>query len=427
MFPAADVNIWYNQQQVAGLDYTGGGFRVNRFLVRIFFLMILSLTERAASDRIDTFHISLSMGQPLMSAKIIEGKIIAQQVRNEVAARVRRRLTTGKRVPGLAVVLVGTDPASQIYVNSKRSACEEVGFLSRSYNLPATTSEAELLGLIDDLNQDKKIDGILVQLPLPAGIDNTNILEHIHPDKDVDGFHPYNVGRLCLRAPKLRPCTPWGIMTLLERYCISTTGLNAVIVGASNIVGRPMSLELLLAGCTTTVTHRFTDNLRQHVEQADLLVIAVGQAGFIPGNWIKPGAIVIDVGINRLENGKVVGDVEFDVAVERARWITPVPGGVGPMTVAILMQNTLQACEMYHDIKLMERTIMSFFYLENHAHIELCDLLKLQGWSDSGAAAKALIAEGSVKVDGRVETRKRCKIVAEQTVEFNGLTVQIKA
>ncbi|AJJ20652.1 bifunctional 5%2C10-methylene-tetrahydrofolate dehydrogenase/ 5%2C10-methylene-tetrahydrofolate cyclohydrolase [Yersinia intermedia] len=285
-----------------------------------------------------------------MSAKIIDGKTIAQQVRNEVAALVQKRLAAGKRAPGLAVVLVGVNPASQIYVASKRKACEEVGFVSRSYDLPMTTTEAELLALIDSLNGDSEIDGILVQLPLPAGIDNIKVLERIHPDKDVDGFHPYNVGRLCQRAPKLRPCTPRGIVTLLERYNISTYGLNAVVVGASNIVGRPMSLELLLAGCTTTVTHRFTKNLRQHVENADLLVVAVGKPGFIPGEWIKPSAIVIDVGINRLESGKVVGDVEFDVAVERAGWITPVPGGVGPMTVATLIQNTLQACEEYHDI-----------------------------------------------------------------------------
>ena len=285
-----------------------------------------------------------------MSAKIIDGKTIAQQVRNEVAALVQKRLAAGKRAPGLAVVLVGENPASQIYVASKRKACEEVGFVSRSYDLPMTTTEAELLALIDSLNNDSEIDGILVQLPLPAGIDNVKVLEHIHPDKDVDGFHPYNVGRLCQRAPKLRPCTPRGIVTLLERYDIPTYGLNAVVVGASNIVGRPMSLELLLAGCTTTVTHRFTKNLRQHVENADLLVVAVGKPGFIPGEWIKPGAIVIDVGINRLESGKVVGDVEFDVAAQRAGWITPVPGGVGPMTVATLIQNTLQACEEYHDI-----------------------------------------------------------------------------
>ncbi|AAM84688.1 bifunctional methylenetetrahydrofolate dehydrogenase/methenyltetrahydrofolate cyclohydrolase [Yersinia pestis] len=285
-----------------------------------------------------------------MSAKIIDGKTIAQQVRNEVAAVVQQRLAAGKRAPGLAVVLVGENPASQIYVASKRKACEEVGFVSRSYDLPMATSEAELLALIDSLNEDTEIDGILIQLPLPNGIDNVKVLERIHPDKDVDGFHPYNVGRLCQRAPKLRACTPRGIMTLLERYDIPTYGLNAVVVGASNIVGRPMSLELLLAGCTTTVTHRFTKNLRHHIENADLLVVAVGKPGFIPGEWIKPGAIVIDVGINRLESGKVVGDVAFDVAAERAGWITPVPGGVGPMTVATLIQNTLQACEEYHDI-----------------------------------------------------------------------------
>ncbi|AGQ29843.1 Bifunctional protein FolD [Serratia liquefaciens] len=286
-----------------------------------------------------------------MSAKIIDGKTIAQQVRNEVAEQVKQRLAAGKRAPGLAVVLVGENPASQIYVASKRRACDEVGFLSRSYDLPATTSEAELLALIDRLNADGEIDGILVQLPLPAGIDNVKVLERIHPDKDVDGFHPYNVGRLCQRAPKLRPCTPRGIVTLLERYNIDTYGLNAVVVGASNIVGRPMSMELLLAGCTTTVTHRFTKNLRHHVENADLLVVAVGKPGFIPGDWIKPGAIVVDVGINRLESGKVVGDVDFDAASERAAYITPVPGGVGPMTVATLIQNTLQACEEYHDVQ----------------------------------------------------------------------------
>ncbi|AGO53996.1 bifunctional methylenetetrahydrofolate dehydrogenase/methenyltetrahydrofolate cyclohydrolase FolD [Serratia plymuthica] len=286
-----------------------------------------------------------------MAAKIIDGKTIAQQVRNEVAEQVKQRLAAGKRAPGLAVVLVGENPASQIYVASKRRACDEVGFLSRSYDLPATTSEAELLALIDKLNADGEIDGILVQLPLPAGIDNVKVLERIHPDKDVDGFHPYNVGRLCQRAPKLRPCTPRGIVTLLERYNIDTYGLNAVVVGASNIVGRPMSMELLLAGCTTTVTHRFTKNLRHHIENADLLVVAVGKPGFIPGDWIKPGAIVVDVGINRLESGKVVGDVDFDAASERAAYITPVPGGVGPMTVATLIQNTLQACEEYHDVQ----------------------------------------------------------------------------
>ncbi|MDX6915708.1 bifunctional methylenetetrahydrofolate dehydrogenase/methenyltetrahydrofolate cyclohydrolase FolD [Pectobacterium carotovorum] len=284
-----------------------------------------------------------------MAAKIIDGKTIAQQVKDEVAARVTQRLAAGKRAPGLAVVLVGENPASQIYVASKRKVCEEVGFISRSYDLPITTTEPELLALIDQLNADQTIDGILVQLPLPEGIDNTKVIERIAPSKDVDGFHPYNVGRLCQRAPMLRACTPRGIITLLERYNIDTFGLNAVVVGASNIVGRPMSLELLLAGCTTTVTHRFTKNLRHHIENADLLVVAVGKPGFIPGEWIKPGAIVLDVGINRLESGKVVGDVEFETAQERASYISPVPGGVGPMTVATLIQNTLQACEEYHD------------------------------------------------------------------------------
>ncbi len=289
-----------------------------------------------------------------MVAKIIDGKAVAQQVRSEVAARVQTRVKAGKRAPGLAGVLVGSYPASQIYVASKRKACEDVGFISLSYDLPNTVTEAELLALIDQLNADHRVDGILVQLPLPEGIDNINVLERIAPDKDVDGFHPYNVGRLCQRAPLLRPCTPRGIVTLLERYHIDTFGLNAVVVGASNIVGRPMSLELLLAGCTVTVTHRFTRDLRRHIENADLLVVAVGKAGFIPGEWIKSGAVVMDVGINRLESGKVVGDVDYASAAERAAYITPVPGGVGPMTVATLIQNTLQACEDYHDTTMPE-------------------------------------------------------------------------
>lgn len=284
-----------------------------------------------------------------MVAQIIDGTTIAQQVRNEISKLVRQRMAAGKRVPGLAVVLVGNNPASQIYVSEKCRACDEVGFLSRSYDLPVNTSEDELLALIDQLNTDSIIDGILVQLPLPVGINNIKLIERIHPDKDIDGFHPYNIGRLCQRAPILRPCTPRGIITLLEHYHLDTYGLHAVVVGASNIVGRPMSMELLLAGCTTTVTHRFTKNLRHYVENADLLVVAVGKPGFIPGSWIKPDAIVIDVGINRQKSGKVVGDVDFDIASKRASYITPVPGGVGPMTVAALLQNTLQACEIYHD------------------------------------------------------------------------------
>ena len=284
-----------------------------------------------------------------MAAQIIDGKLISQTVRQEVAARVKARIDAGLRAPGLAVVLVGQDPASQIYVGSKRKACDEVGFVSKSFDLPADTTETELLALIDELNSDNKVDGILVQLPLPAGIDSTKVLEHIDPEKDVDGFHPYNVGRLCQRIPKLRSCTPKGIITLLERYNIAVRGKHAVIVGASNIVGRPMTLELLLAGATTTTCHRFTQDLESHVRQADILVVAVGKPNFIPGNWIKEGATVIDVGINRLDSGKLAGDVEYDIARERARHITPVPGGVGPMTVATLIENTLHACEQYHE------------------------------------------------------------------------------
>ncbi|PLK58728.1 bifunctional methylenetetrahydrofolate dehydrogenase/methenyltetrahydrofolate cyclohydrolase [Candidatus Palibaumannia cicadellinicola] len=282
-----------------------------------------------------------------MVAQIIDGKKVAQQIKKEVAQQVQVRLQAGKIVPCLAVILVGCDSASQIYVANKRKACEDIGLISLLYDLPNTVSETELLVLIDQLNVDHRVDGILVQLPLPVGIDNIRVLERIAPYKDVDGFHPYNVGRLCQRAPLLRPCTPRGIITLLERYNINTVGLNAVVVGASNIVGRPMGMELLLAGCTVTITHRFTRNLPQYITNADLLVVAVGKAGFIPGSWIKPGAVVIDVGINCLDSGKVVGDVDFVCAVERAAYITPVPGGVGPMTVATLIQNTLQACEDY--------------------------------------------------------------------------------
>ncbi len=283
-----------------------------------------------------------------MSAKIIDGKTIAQSVRTEVATKVQERIAKGLRAPGLAVVLVGEDAASQVYVGSKRRACEEVGFISRSYDLPIDTDQTTLLTLIDELNSDASVDGILVQLPLPGHIDSTQVIERIRPDKDVDGFHPYNVGRLAQRIPALRPCTPKGIMTLIQHTGVDTYGLNAVIVGASNIVGRPMTLELLLAGCTTITTHRFTKDLESFVRQADLLVVAVGKPEFIPGEWIKPGAIVIDVGINRLADGRLVGDVAYAVAAERASFITPVPGGVGPMTVASLIENTLEACEQYH-------------------------------------------------------------------------------
>ncbi|KUE81725.1 bifunctional methylenetetrahydrofolate dehydrogenase/methenyltetrahydrofolate cyclohydrolase FolD [Aeromonas schubertii] len=284
-----------------------------------------------------------------MSAKMIDGKLVAQTIRSQVAARVKERVLHGKRAPGLAVILVGSDPASQVYVGSKRRACEEVGFVSRSYDLSADATQEELLDLIDRLNNDGEVDGILVQLPLPAHMDTTLVIERIHPDKDVDGFHPYNVGRLAQRIPALRPCTPKGIMTLIETTGIKTHGLHAVVVGASNIVGRPMTLELLLAGCTTTTCHRFTQDLEAHVRRADLLVVAVGKPNFIPGEWVKPGAVVIDVGINRLADGTLVGDVEFETARSHASFITPVPGGVGPMTVASLIENTLEACEQYHD------------------------------------------------------------------------------
>lgn len=283
-----------------------------------------------------------------MSAKIIDGKAIALSVRQQVAAKVAERKANGLRAPGLAVVLVGADPASQIYVGSKRKACDEVGFVSKSYDLPAETTQDDLLALIDSLNTDPAVDGILVQLPLPAHLDSTLVIERIIPDKDVDGFHPYNVGRLAQRIPALESCTPKGMMTLLESTGVAIRGQHAVIVGASNIVGRPMTLELLLAGCTTTTCHRFTVGLEQYVRQADILVVAVGKPEFIPGDWIKPGAIVLDVGINRLSTGKLVGDVEYGVAAERASFITPVPGGVGPMTVATLIENTLKACEQYH-------------------------------------------------------------------------------
>lgn len=285
----------------------------------------------------------------MATATLIDGKAIAKDIRQQVKKSVAERITQGKRPPGLAVVLVGQDPASQVYVGSKRKACEEVGFISKAYDLPVTVSQQSLETLIDELNAAPDIDGILVQLPLPAGLDATKILERIQPNKDVDGFHPYNIGRLAQRIPILRPCTPKGVITLLESTGIDLHGQHAVIVGASNIVGRPMSLELLYAGATTTVCHRFTKNLQQHIEQADIVVVAVGKANFIPGEWIKPGAIAIDVGINRQANGRLCGDIEFATAAKRASYITPVPGGVGPMTVACLMQNTLKACAELND------------------------------------------------------------------------------
>jgi methylenetetrahydrofolate dehydrogenase (NADP+)/methenyltetrahydrofolate cyclohydrolase len=278
-----------------------------------------------------------------MPAQIIDGKAIAARLRQEIAGRVAARVAAGLRAPGLAVILVGDDPASRIYVRNKRTACAETGIVSRDYDLPAGTSEAAILALIDQLNTDPAIDGILVQLPLPAHISETAVIERIAPAKDVDGFHPYTVGRLCQRMPVLRPATPHGVMTLLATIGVDPKGRHAVVVGASNHVGRPLALELLLAGATVTVCHRFTQDLRAHVESADILAVAVGKAGLVPGAWIKPGAVVLDIGITRLPDGRITGDVGFEAARERAAWITPVPGGVGPMTIAMLLENTLTA------------------------------------------------------------------------------------
>lgn len=284
-----------------------------------------------------------------MPAQIIDGKAIAADVRNQVRLDIEERVKNNQRAPGLAVILVGLDPASQVYVRKKREACDEAGLVSKSYDLDASTDQQTLLNLIEELNNDATIDGILVQLPLPEHIDSTLVLEAINPDKDVDGFHPYNIGRLAQRMPELRPCTPHGVIYMLETIGETFKGRHAVVVGASNIVGRPMNLELLLAGATVTVTHRFTKDLASHVANADILVVAVGKPGIVKGEWVKPGATVIDVGINRLPDGKLTGDVDYEAAAERAAWITPVPGGVGPMTVAMLLRNTLQAA-VKHDL-----------------------------------------------------------------------------
>ncbi len=282
-----------------------------------------------------------------MSAKILDGKAIAADLRQQIKSRVDERVAAGLRRPGLAVILVGENPASQVYVRNKRKSCEEVGFLSTSHDLPATTTQEALLALIDQLNADETIDGILVQLPLPDHIDEESVIERILPTKDVDGFHPYNVGRLVLRMPVLRSCTPKGVMTLLERTGQKLEGLDAVIIGQSNIVGRPMALELLAARCTITVCHSRTKDLAEKARNADILVVAIGRGEYVPGDWVKQGAIVIDVGMNRNDEGKLVGDVHYESAKERASWITPVPGGVGPMTIVTLLENTLQAAELH--------------------------------------------------------------------------------
>ena len=280
-----------------------------------------------------------------MTAKILDGKAVAAEIRQSVRASVDERIARGLRRPGLAVVLVGDNAASEVYVRNKRKDCEEAGILSRGFDLSAETSQADLLKLIDELNADPEIDGILVQLPLPEQIDEQAVIERITPAKDVDGFHPQSIGYLTLRLPGLRPCTPRGVMTLLERAGVELPGLDAVVIGQSKIVGRPMALELLNARCTVTICHSRTKDLADKVAQADVVVAAVGIPGFVPGEWIKPGAVVIDVGINRTAEGKLTGDVNFPEASERASWITPVPGGVGPMTRAILLTNTVQAAE----------------------------------------------------------------------------------
>jgi len=283
----------------------------------------------------------------LMSAKILDGKALAARMRQSLTDEVAELTEKHGRPPGLAVILVGSDPASQVYVRNKKTGCTNMGIESFAHDLPADTTQQHLLGLISELNADPKVDGILVQLPVPEHINPDSLIEAIDPAKDVDGFHPYNVGRLAARKPALRSCTPYGCMKLLEETGIDLHGKECVIVGASNIVGRPMALELLLAGATVTIAHKFTQDLRAHIERADIVVAAAGKQGLIRGEWIKPGAVVIDVGIHRLPDNSLTGDVEFEAAAERAAWITPVPGGVGPMTITMLLANTVDAFKLH--------------------------------------------------------------------------------
>ncbi|TAM97279.1 MAG: bifunctional methylenetetrahydrofolate dehydrogenase/methenyltetrahydrofolate cyclohydrolase FolD [Rhodanobacteraceae bacterium] len=280
-----------------------------------------------------------------MAARILDGRKISGEVLDRVATGVKARVDAGRAVPGLAVVLVGTDPASAVYVRNKRKACKQVGFRSFDFDLAAETSEVELFALVDRLNADPAVHGILVQLPLPTHVNAAALIDRIDPRKDVDGFSAINLGHLALRRFGLRPCTPKGVMTLLGHTDRPVRGQHAVVVGVSNHVGRPLALELLIAGCTTTCCHKFTQDLGQYVRQGDIVVAAVGRPGIVKGEWIKPGAVVIDVGINRMQDGHLVGDVDFEAAAVRASWITPVPGGVGPMTVATLMENTLEAAQ----------------------------------------------------------------------------------
>lgn len=281
-----------------------------------------------------------------MTAKIIDGSAVAAKIKQAVAAEITTMTERGDQTPGLDVILVGDNPASATYVRHKQNACQAVGIISNCHHLPSHTTQAEIAALIERCNQNPDVHGILLQLPLPEHINGDELLELIDPKKDVDGFHPYNLGRLVQRRPLLRPCTPKGVITLLESTGETIAGKDAVVIGASNIVGRPMALELLLAKCTATVCHRFTEDLAKHIEVADIVISATGVYGIIKSEWIKPGAIVIDVGFSRLNSGKVSGDIDFDTAKERAGWITPVPGGVGPMTVATLLQNTLMAAQL---------------------------------------------------------------------------------
>ena len=294
-----------------------------------------------------------------MTAKIIDGKKIAQETISEIKKSIAKNINEGINPPGLAVVIVGDNPASAIYVRNKRIACKEAGIKSFNHDLPEDISEKELIELIESLNNNSEVHGILVQLPLPDHISETKIIESIDPIKDVDGFHPYTIGRLMQRIPVLRPCTSIGVITMLDAIGIDPIGKHAVIVGASNLVGRPLALELLLRGATTTVCHKFTKDLESFVHQADILAVAVGKIGIIPGSWIKKDAVVFDIGINRDENGKVTGDVDFETAKEQASWISPVPGGVGPMTVAMLLKNTLIASSMNISDEKKERKISS--------------------------------------------------------------------
>jgi methylenetetrahydrofolate dehydrogenase (NADP+)/methenyltetrahydrofolate cyclohydrolase len=281
-----------------------------------------------------------------MSARIIDGRALAEAHLGQIRQQVDEHVRNGGRPPSLAVVLVGEDPASSVYVRNKRTAAERAGIRAHDYDLPARIPARELFDLIDRLNADPDIDGILVQLPMPEHIDPAELIQRIAPEKDVDGFHAQNMGKLVLRQPGLRPCTPQGVIHLLRHAGAGFYGQHAVVVGASNHVGRPMVLELLLAGATVTCCHRFTRGLERHVAEAELLVVAVGKPGVVRGEWVRPGAVVIDVGINRLADGSLCGDVAFQSAAARASWITPVPGGVGPMTVAMLMQNTLKAAQL---------------------------------------------------------------------------------